>query len=300
MRHAGRTGNRRGQAAGRERRSSEARSWARGIEASAVCYVLRAGRWCLQVYLTPVGAALGGHVPVEAGWDGPPRLGRRAVLRGRLNCRVVTTVRSGVKRHRAGPTGTNVRSATPKGRRSTMRRLIHLFLLVLSLSLICDDADARESRHRGHVHRHHPGRIHHVRHHRHRTHGRHGRFRFQHRRWSIHRYRHRAHHLRRHMAWLANHPGRHRHGRRFGGGGGGGLASWYNARHARGGGLTAAHRFYPMGTRVRVTNRATGRSVTVRITDRGPFVRGRIIDLSRSAARAVGISGVGRVALRRL
>jgi len=78
------------------------------------------------------------------------------------------------------------------------------------------------------------------------------------------------------------------------------LASWYNARHARGGGLTAAHRFYPMGTRVRVTNRATGRSVTVRITDRGPFVRGRIIDLSRSAARAVGISGVGRVALRRL
>jgi len=70
-----------GRAAGRERRSSEARSWARGIEASAVCYVLRAGRWCPQTYLTPVGAALGGHVPVEAEWGGPPRLGRRSGLR---------------------------------------------------------------------------------------------------------------------------------------------------------------------------------------------------------------------------
>jgi len=300
MRHARRTGN----------RCRSGRGAGAPLERSAIVGARDRG---LSRVLRPSGGSMVSADLSHAGRCGPrgtcagrgevgrpPRLGRRAVSRGRLNCRVVTTVRSGVKRHRAGPTGTNVRSATPKGRRSTMRRLIHLFMLVLSLSLICGDADARESRHRGHVHRHHPGRIHHVRHHRHRTHGRHGRFRFQHRRWSIHRYRHRAHHLRRHMAWLANHPGRHRHGRRFGGGGGGGLASWYNARHARGGGLTAAHRFYPMGTRVRVTNRATGRSVTVRITDRGPFVQGRIIDLSRSAARAVGISGVGRVALRRL
>ena len=49
-----------------------------------------------------------------------------------------------------------------------------------------------------------------------------------------------------------------------------------------------------------VTNQKTGRSVVVRINDRGPFVRGRVIDLSHAAARAVGISGVGRVKLRKL
>ena len=75
------------------------------------------------------------------------------------------------------------------------------------------------------------------------------------------------------------------------------MASWYRGR---GGGLTAAHRTLPFGTRVRVTNQKTGRSVVVRINDRGPFIRGRVIDLSRSAARAVGISGVGRVKLHRL
>lgn len=78
---------------------------------------------------------------------------------------------------------------------------------------------------------------------------------------------------------------------------GGGLASWYSGK---GGGLTAAHRTLPFGTRVRVTNAETGRSVVVRINDRGPFVRGRVIDLSRSAAKAVGLRGVGHVKLDRL
>ena len=56
--------------------------------------------------------------------------------------------------------------------------------------------------------------------------------------------------------------------------------------------LTAAHKTLPFGTRVRVINHATGRSVVVRINDRGPFVGGRSIDLSRGAARAVGCAGV--------
>jgi rare lipoprotein A len=62
----------------------------------------------------------------------------------------------------------------------------------------------------------------------------------------------------------------------------------FNARE-----LTAAHRTLPFGTRVRVTNVKTGRSVTVRINDRGPFVRGRIIDVSRSAAESLGMVGAG-------
>jgi rare lipoprotein A len=63
------------------------------------------------------------------------------------------------------------------------------------------------------------------------------------------------------------------------------------------GGLTAAHRTLPFGTRVRVTSPNTGRSVVVRINDRGPFIGGRIIDLSVGAARALGLtsSGVGTV-----
>lgn len=56
---------------------------------------------------------------------------------------------------------------------------------------------------------------------------------------------------------------------------------------------TAAHRTLPFGTRVRVTRLDTGAEVTVRINDRGPFKRGRIIDLSRSAARAIGLIAVG-------
>lgn len=61
--------------------------------------------------------------------------------------------------------------------------------------------------------------------------------------------------------------------------------------------LTAAHRSLPFGTRVRVTNRSNGRSVVVRINDRGPFVRGRIIDLTPAGAHALGFSGLARVTL---
>jgi rare lipoprotein A (peptidoglycan hydrolase) len=63
--------------------------------------------------------------------------------------------------------------------------------------------------------------------------------------------------------------------------------------------LTAAHRSLPFGTRIRVTNVATGQSVTVRVNDRGPFVRGRAIDVSSSAAKVLGITrqGVAKVKL---
>ena len=80
-----------------------------------------------------------------------------------------------------------------------------------------------------------------------------------------------------------------------------GLASIYSGgrtasgEHASPRGLTAAHRTQPFGTRVRVTNRRNGRSVVVRINDRGPFVRGRIIDLTPAAARALGFSGTAPV-----
>jgi len=57
--------------------------------------------------------------------------------------------------------------------------------------------------------------------------------------------------------------------------------------------LTAAHRTLPFGTRLRVTNVATGRSVTVRVNDRGPFVPGRVVDVSYSAAATLGMVGGG-------
>src|SRR5215216_4716193 len=62
-------------------------------------------------------------------------------------------------------------------------------------------------------------------------------------------------------------------------------------------GLTAAHRSLPFGTKVRVTNRRNGHSVVVRINDRGPFVRGRVIDVTPAAARSLGFSGLVPVAL---
>jgi len=87
-----------------------------------------------------------------------------------------------------------------------------------------------------------------------------------------------------------------------------GRASWYGDAHqgkktASGEAydmakLTAAHRTLPLGTRVRVTNVANGRAVVVRINDRGPFVAGRIIDLSQAAARALGALGAGVVTVR--
>ena len=63
------------------------------------------------------------------------------------------------------------------------------------------------------------------------------------------------------------------------------------------GGFTAAHRTLPFGTQVRVTNRRNGQSVVVRINDRGPFVRGRVIDVTPAAARALGFSGLTQVSL---
>jgi rare lipoprotein A len=65
------------------------------------------------------------------------------------------------------------------------------------------------------------------------------------------------------------------------------------------GALTAAHRSLPFGSRVRVTNRSNGRSVVVTVNDRGPFVRGRIIDVTPAAARVLGFSGLGQVTVER-
>ena len=63
------------------------------------------------------------------------------------------------------------------------------------------------------------------------------------------------------------------------------------------GALTAAHKTLPFGTMVRVTNARNNRSVVVRINDRGPFVRGRVIDLTPAGARAIGMSGLAPVSL---
>ncbi|WP_210208335.1 septal ring lytic transglycosylase RlpA family protein [Rhodoplanes roseus] len=83
-----------------------------------------------------------------------------------------------------------------------------------------------------------------------------------------------------------------------------GIASVYsggrtaNGERAHSGGLTAAHKSLPFGTRVLVTHRKTGRSVVVRINDRGPFVRGRVIDLTPAGARAIGMGyGIAPVSL---
>jgi rare lipoprotein A len=85
-----------------------------------------------------------------------------------------------------------------------------------------------------------------------------------------------------------------------------GVASVYSTESGRGtasgqrlnpGALTAAHRSLPFGTKVRVTNSKTGHSVVVTINDRGPFVRGRIIDVTPAGARALGFSGLTHVTL---
>ena len=89
-------------------------------------------------------------------------------------------------------------------------------------------------------------------------------------------------------------------------------ASWYgpgfngrrtaNGEVFRQGGMTAASKTLPLGSLVRVTNVTNGRSVTVRINDRGPCVRGRNLDLSRGAAQRIGLTrqGVGRVKISRI
>jgi len=82
-----------------------------------------------------------------------------------------------------------------------------------------------------------------------------------------------------------------------------GIASIYsggktaNGEIAKAGGMTAAHKTLPFGTLVRVTHQHTGRSIVVRINDRGPFVRGRVIDVMPAAARALGFSGLAPVTL---
>lgn len=75
---------------------------------------------------------------------------------------------------------------------------------------------------------------------------------------------------------------------------------WQPQRVASGGwfnpnAMTAAHKTLPFGTKVRVTNHHNGRSVVVKINDRGPFVKGRIIDLSKAAAGVIGMQGAGVV-----
>ena len=70
-----------------------------------------------------------------------------------------------------------------------------------------------------------------------------------------------------------------------------------NGEYAHAGRLTAAHRTLPFGTRVLVTNVSSGRSVVVRINDRGPYIAGRIIDLTPAGARAIGSNGLARVTL---
>jgi rare lipoprotein A len=79
-----------------------------------------------------------------------------------------------------------------------------------------------------------------------------------------------------------------------------GWASYYKSGHRTASGerfnpngLTAAHRSLPFGTKVKVTNLRTGKSVIVRINDRGPFIKGRIIDLSLGAAKVIGLTRTG-------
>jgi rare lipoprotein A len=85
-----------------------------------------------------------------------------------------------------------------------------------------------------------------------------------------------------------------------------GVSDGYHGKRAANGSifntyaLTAAHKTLAFGTRVTVTNRNNGRSVVVKITDRGPFVRGRCIDLSRAGANAIGMGGTAPVTVERI
>jgi rare lipoprotein A len=86
-----------------------------------------------------------------------------------------------------------------------------------------------------------------------------------------------------------------------------GVASWYqtgertaNGERFKPDSFTAAHPKLPFGTRVKVVEPRKGRSVVVRINDRGPFVRNRVLDLSRAAARALGLTGIAVVTIHGL
>lgn len=83
-----------------------------------------------------------------------------------------------------------------------------------------------------------------------------------------------------------------------------GRASWYALYSKTASGermnpsaMTAAHRSLPMGSKIRVVNKANGKSVIVRINDRGPFIRGRVLDLSKGAARELGYVNAGHTAI---
>jgi len=83
-----------------------------------------------------------------------------------------------------------------------------------------------------------------------------------------------------------------------------GRASWYalHSRTASGermnpSAMTAAHRTLPFGTKLRVTNKNNGKSVIVRINDRGPFIKGRVLDLSKGAAGQLGFIGSGHTSV---
>ena len=84
------------------------------------------------------------------------------------------------------------------------------------------------------------------------------------------------------LAGSASYYGKAFHGRRTA-----------NGEHFNMNSMTAAHKTLPFGTKVKVTNRSNGKSVVVRINDRGPYVRGRVIDLSRAAAARIGMLGSG-------
>jgi rare lipoprotein A len=88
-----------------------------------------------------------------------------------------------------------------------------------------------------------------------------------------------------------------------------GVASIYTDRRTASGerfsakSMSAAHKTWPMGTRVRVTHLSSGRHTTVRINDRGPYIRGRVIDLTPAAAAAIGLTprlGIAKVKIERL
>jgi rare lipoprotein A len=83
-----------------------------------------------------------------------------------------------------------------------------------------------------------------------------------------------------------------------------GWASYYKSGHRTANGerflpmgFTCAHKHFPFGTKLKVTNLRNGKSVIVRVNDRGPFIRGRVLDLSLGAARVIGLtaSGVGKI-----
>jgi len=83
-----------------------------------------------------------------------------------------------------------------------------------------------------------------------------------------------------------------------------GRASWYALTSKTASGermnpsaMTAAHRNLPFGTKLKVTNKRNGKSVIVRINDRGPFIKGRVLDLSRAAAGRLGFIGAGHTSV---